>query len=298
MLLLLACTQDEPPFRPTRDTGQSVPTETISRQASITGLPDWQHPTPDAKTTSGFGFREVDDDVEFHLGIDLHAPIGTPIVAPADGTVWRIHPSESTSDPNTLYIRHEVDPVMVHGLEITEAFSMYSHIDTFEVQAEDQFVQAGQVIATVGESGQTVSPHLHFEVRLGTWCTLDYSTRNPDSGCAAAYDPSINPLHLISGRTEAGLELEVLSEGRYAVSTRPGDLDWNRLTTDAGTFDLDLRTGLDATDDDLLDDPDLGWVLVQPTGNDDDHARWELELEAEWLEVTDIDGEGVRLDVP
>ena len=286
--LLLACAAPS-----TVDSGRL--TEPVEREPSVQGLPDWLHPSPDAKTTSGFGLREVSDDIEFHLGIDLHAPIGTPIVAPADGEVWRIHPSESAGDPNTLYLRHEVDPVAFHGHEITEVFSMYSHVDTFEVDAEGDPVTAGQVIATVGESGQTVSPHLHFEVRLGTWCTLDYSTRNPDSSCAADYDPSINPLHVIPGRSASRLGLEEI-DGGFAVHTKPGDLDWNRLTAAAGTLDLDLRAGFDATDDDLLDEPDLGWVVIHPTGSDDDHARWELELDADWVEVTDIHGQGVRLE--
>lgn len=295
--LLLACAPlNEPPHRPSRDTGAHPPTEPIERVPSLSGLPAWQHPVPEASTTSGFGPRWVDDRSEFHLGIDLHAPMGTPVLAPADGTVWRIRPSSSASDPNTLYLRHEVEPVSFHGYEIIEVFSVYSHIDTFEVQAEDQFVQAGQLIATVGQSGQTASPHLHFEVRLGTWCTLEYSTENPDSSCAASYDPSINPLHVIPGRETQPLGLEHLGDSRYALTTRPGDLDWSRLTTDLGTLDLDLRLGWDATDEDRLDQQDLGWVFVQPTGSADNHARWELELDASWLEVTDIHGEGVRLE--
>ncbi|MBA4856681.1 peptidoglycan DD-metalloendopeptidase family protein [Nocardia farcinica] len=98
--------------------------------------------------TSGFGARW---GVQ-HLGIDVAAPIGTPIYAVADGTVIEAGPASGFG----MWVRllHDDGTVTVYG-----------HIDTATVSAGER-VLAGDQIATVGNRGFSTGPHVHFEVWL------------------------------------------------------------------------------------------------------------------------------------
>jgi len=86
-----------------------------------------------------------------HSGIDLAAPTGTPIYASAPGIVaWA---RSGRSYGNYAIIIHQ------------GGFStLYAHMNTLNVSA-DQFVSRGEVIGTVGSTGFSTGPHLHFEIR-------------------------------------------------------------------------------------------------------------------------------------
>ncbi|WP_410656921.1 M23 family metallopeptidase [Amycolatopsis sp. lyj-112] len=96
--------------------------------------------------TSGFGARWGTS----HLGIDLAAPIGTPIVAASDGTVIEAGPASGFG----LWVKVELSDGTVH---------VYGHMNSFSVR-EGQKVKCGEEIAEVGNRGQSTGPHLHFEV--------------------------------------------------------------------------------------------------------------------------------------
>ena len=85
-----------------------------------------------------------------HEGIDVAAPMGSPIVAPAAGTVKRV--ARETGYGLVL----EVD----HGNGIV---TKYAHCSRVVVSA-GQKVTRGQVIANVGMSGLSTAPHLHYEI--------------------------------------------------------------------------------------------------------------------------------------
>ncbi|MDV6245380.1 M23 family metallopeptidase (plasmid) [Rhodococcus opacus] len=85
-----------------------------------------------------------------HGGIDIAAPIGTPIQSAADGEVISAGPASGFG----LWVRVRHDD---------GAVSVYGHINEFIVNV-GQRVAAGQQIATVGNRGQSTGPHLHFEV--------------------------------------------------------------------------------------------------------------------------------------
>ena len=88
-----------------------------------------------------------------HYGIDLAAPLGTPIVAAADGVVLEAGPASGYG--NVIYI------------EDAEGFvHVYGHMRYLNVEA-GQVVRAGEQIAKVGNEGRSTGPHLHWEVRLG-----------------------------------------------------------------------------------------------------------------------------------
>ncbi|SNS29791.1 M23 family metallopeptidase [Rhodococcoides kyotonense] len=96
--------------------------------------------------TSSFGSRWG----AHHGGLDVAAPIGTPVLAAADGVVTAAGPASGFG----LWVK------VLHA-DGTE--TVYGHVDAYSV-AEGQQVTAGQQIATVGNRGQSTGPHLHFEV--------------------------------------------------------------------------------------------------------------------------------------
>ena len=113
-----------------------------------------KYPIPDGWFSSNFGFRidPFTGQQSMHEGIDFPAETGTAIVAAASGKVvaaeW--HPQYGKMV--------EID----HGNGLV---SRYAHAATLLVK-EGDLVLAGQRIATVGTSGRSTGPHLHFEVRL------------------------------------------------------------------------------------------------------------------------------------
>ena len=88
---------------------------------------------------------------EPHDGIDLAAPLGTPVATAAEGTVF--FAGEQPGYGHIVIVDHG------HGL-----VTLYAHNRDLRVKT-GQKVREGQVVATVGDSGRTSGPHLHFEVR-------------------------------------------------------------------------------------------------------------------------------------
>ncbi len=105
---------------------------------------------------SSFGQREDpvlgNGEGEFHTGIDISAPVGTPIRATADGTV-------RTAAWVNGYGR---EVVLDHGNNVA---TCYAHMSGFAVMA-GQTVVRGQIIGYVGATGRTTGPNLHYEVRI------------------------------------------------------------------------------------------------------------------------------------
>jgi lipoprotein NlpD len=89
---------------------------------------------------------------EPHDGIDLAAPAGTPVRTAGEGMVLFAGPQSGYG--LIVVVGHEKGLVTV-----------YAHSRDLRVRT-GQTVRLGQVIATVGESGKTSGPHLHFEVRV------------------------------------------------------------------------------------------------------------------------------------
>jgi murein DD-endopeptidase MepM/ murein hydrolase activator NlpD len=90
---------------------------------------------------------------QMHWGLDLAAPLGTPIVSAADGVVLRAGPASGFG--NALYIQDADGNVHIYG-----------HMRYYDVQAGD-VVHAGDQIAKVGNQGQSTGPHLHYEIHRG-----------------------------------------------------------------------------------------------------------------------------------
>jgi murein DD-endopeptidase MepM/ murein hydrolase activator NlpD len=105
----------------------------------------WPLPGP---VVSGFGPRGG----AWHGGIDVGAEHGTPIRAAAPGMV--VTSGWERGYGNVVKIWHHHDLMTV-----------YAHNRENRVRVGD-WVERGQVLATVGSTGRTTAPHLHFEVRL------------------------------------------------------------------------------------------------------------------------------------
>ncbi|MDR2009103.1 MAG: M23 family metallopeptidase [Bacteroidales bacterium] len=108
------------------------------------------------RLSSFFGYRQhpVLGIVQFHKGIDLTAPQGTPVYASGDGVIVGVEKSNSRSGyGNNIIIDHGVE-----GLS-----TRYAHLYTIEVK-KGQKVKRGERIGTVGNTGLSTAPHLHYEV--------------------------------------------------------------------------------------------------------------------------------------
>lgn len=104
--------------------------------------------------TSSFGFRMDPVDghgMQFHQGLDIAAPTGTPVRAAAPGKV--VAAGWAGRYGQAVLVDHG------DGLE-----TLYAHLSRALV-AMDQQVAGGAEIGLVGSTGRSTGPHLHFEVR-------------------------------------------------------------------------------------------------------------------------------------
>lgn len=108
----------------------------------------------DGVLTSPYGYRKgpLTRRRKFHSGIDIGAPRGTQVRASAAGVI-------ESAEWHSGYGRMVL---IDHGYGIR---TLYGHNTSLFVR-EGDWVEQGQVIATVGSTGQSTGPHLHFEVWL------------------------------------------------------------------------------------------------------------------------------------
>lgn len=104
--------------------------------------------------SSGYGTRKhpILNTQEFHTGIDIPAPKGTPAVAIDNGTI--IYSGVKGSYGNTIMIQHDDGKV-----------SLYAHNSQL-VASVGQRVEKGQVVSKIGSTGMSTGSHLHFEIRI------------------------------------------------------------------------------------------------------------------------------------
>ena len=105
-----------------------------------------------SRVSSPFGYRTLYGRKDFHTGTDFPAPVGTNIVAAEEGRVT--HAGWLGSYGQLV--------VISHGKGISTA---YAHCSSILVRV-GQVVNKGQVVAKVGNTGNSTGPHLHFEVRV------------------------------------------------------------------------------------------------------------------------------------
>lgn len=132
-----------------------IATVTSSARMAMLQLVPNGSPLEFDKRSSRYGPRihPIQGKRKHHNGVDLTAPKGTAIFAPADGVVEVVRRSNSGYG-NLLKIRH------AFGFA-----TLYAHLDDFNV-ASGTFVHKGQQIATAGNTGSSTAPHLHYEIHF------------------------------------------------------------------------------------------------------------------------------------
>lgn len=291
------------------------------------------HTFDDITSTFGPRIRASTDAYDWHRGIDITGNIGDDIIAPLDGTFWRR--TTYSSGGETVILRHAFpEPVTLNGYDFDYFYTLYLHLyddgiggntnstDDIITNWIEQVtvVTARQVIASLGDSGDTVSPHLHFEIRAGTRLSHEYQLENSDTNGGTTFnyefDPHIHPMLLFEpyelstvgtnsytnfsllGSTvmaDSNILLRILSStddmplmNRFEVS----------LTTTDGSFvashtlDFNLRSGFDTTSNAALDEVDFSQPYIEPLpfGYSPTNYETGLVIPSDWLGTNGIYG--------
>ena len=128
----------------------------VSEVTIAVGIPSL-FPLPEKyrdKVTWGFDVKAINPITKkemTHRGVDISAPTGTSVFAASGGIVKTAELLEGWG--NLIVIEHS-DGFTTH----------YAHLEGFRVEAGDK-VSKGETVATVGNTGRSTGPHLHFEVR-------------------------------------------------------------------------------------------------------------------------------------
>ena len=118
-------------------------------------------PVAGARQTAAFADRreylyaDGGSSLSLHNGVDLAAPVGTPVLACGSGRV--VLAGERLMSGKTVVLEH-----------LPGVFSLYFHLSELAV-TEGQEVQAGERLGAVGMTGLATGPHLHWELRVNAW---------------------------------------------------------------------------------------------------------------------------------
>ncbi|MBK3494866.1 peptidoglycan DD-metalloendopeptidase family protein [Viridibacillus sp. YIM B01967] len=147
-------------------------TTNVSNSEESSNVPNvssgtWTRPT-NGTLTSGFGWRNIGAGPEFHYGVDLANAQGTPIVAAADGIIFRASPLSTYG--NVIMITHSIE-----GNTFT---TVYAHLSGYNASV-GQSVSKGEVIGYMGQTGRAYGSHLHFEIHTTAWQGQRVGAVNP-----------------------------------------------------------------------------------------------------------------------
>lgn len=146
-------------------TGCLASSETADGSRSITVLNDriyWPLAEGTFEVTSGFAMRvsPISGQLLMHEGVDMSAPMDTPIYAVADGEVTEV--GENSRSGAYVQMKHQKSD----GTVFYTAY-LHQYMDKILVKVGDR-VSAGTHIGAVGSNGWSTGPHLHFEVHNET----------------------------------------------------------------------------------------------------------------------------------
>jgi murein DD-endopeptidase MepM/ murein hydrolase activator NlpD len=146
--------------------------------------------TTKQRLSSNYGFRAspFDAHTQFHGGIDIASPIGTPVLASANGTVSNVGIEGGYG--RTITVLHP------DGSE-----SRYSHLNTENVKT-GQIVAAGQTIGTVGASGHATGPHLDYRLTKDGVSIDPLTVLNGQTGAPAVAQNNLGKPTVTAARSE------------------------------------------------------------------------------------------------
>lgn len=133
-------------------------TSRFNRDATFWGG-SFSPPVESTRRTSRFGDRrrfiyaDGEEARSIHNGVDLAAPRGTPVYAPGSGRV--VFAEERIVTGNSVVIEH-----------FPGVYGLFYHLDSIDV-SEGELLEPGTRIGTVGSTGVSTGPHLHWELRVG-----------------------------------------------------------------------------------------------------------------------------------
>lgn len=261
---------------------------------------------PWTKVNSPFGPRlkaSENNRYDFHRGIDILGTTVDPILAMADGIVFRTYEDGDDSSPypdsgNVVILKHTLtEPYHFHHQEIFTYYTLYLHLDRFTNNlTEDATIHVGDTIGYIGSSGITYTEHLHFEVRLGTTCSLEADCNT------TGFDPHVNPMTFLEypemnrayvRLRKAGTQLRV----RVKV---PGDeLDMNTIkivglnhhneVVKRKVINFNTRRGVDASSTTTIDTPTYHRVTITPKSFSRDAEYKTIEFTVNRFFNTDIE---------
>ena len=122
-------------------------------------------PIKNGKITTPFGKLGKHWSTGKHTGVDFAVPVGTPVLAVADGTI-------TNANWGKAYGKQVIQ-------KVEQGYVIYAHLNAVRVKP-GQFVKAGQIIGESGNSGNSTGPHLHLEMRVAPFM-YDNKTLDPES---------------------------------------------------------------------------------------------------------------------
>jgi murein DD-endopeptidase MepM/ murein hydrolase activator NlpD len=164
----------------------AAPAATTAPKAAVhpviksVGSTTFNSPLPGSRLTQPFGPTDVTLEppatvngvayAHYHNGIDLAAPLGTPVLAAADGVV-------------TFAGKESDGAIIVKISHNDDEYTLYGHLDPSLSVKVGQHVTIGQTIGKVGMTGVTTGPHLHF----GVYSNFNKTWVDPSSSIAAGH---------------------------------------------------------------------------------------------------------------
>lgn len=272
---------------------------------------------------SAFGPRQQSSTGEYdwHRGFDVDGEdMVDSVVAALDGYFYDYR--STSRGGNIVIIEHRfadftADTVTFHGTTVTKFYTWHLHLwddetanngqstdDLISGYTEGDAISRGTPIGILSNSGSSggspYAPHLHYELRIGTNSSLEFQLNNDTTQWG--FDPHVNPMLLFDpGSTAQSLSHTAGTLGHDDLTFTYGVSDdytiFNHLSVlirDGGDLseiaahelDLNLRTGFDATDVDLLDAQNLMLPYIEPLESPFDITVWETEfiVPDAWLE--------------
>ena len=258
---------------------------------------------------SAFGVRIQNSTgkYDWHRGIDIDAALNTDVKAAETGELWKVYQYPNSTYPdggNVVILRHKFgSPVVYNGKTLTYYYTLYMHLNSINQTLINAFksgvllnVKAGDLLGKVGHTGEpNIADHLHFELRVGTYCTLEFQVANSNSSCSKGYmyDPAMNPLLLFAPpapTTTAVLSTKPTSlvDGKVHISMSDAQTLLNRVefsitnasnvVVKSSVLDFDERTGFNATSTSTLDTPDKTKPYFSPLIFNDASLSYQMDV--------------------
>lgn len=257
---------------------------------------------------------------DFHRGLDISSPTGTPVTASLSGTFLRYDTTSFTDGGNTIILQHSIPPTIFHDRLVSSASTLYMHLSSSSsATKQGDCVEKGDVIGYVGHSGKGArDPHLHFELRVGCLTSLERQLNLKQS--TFLYDPHVHPLVLFPSAAPAATltvaRCLTQTEDAVVIVTTPGHfpavVSYTLYVSGVPNFVLDVvhRTGFDASSTQAIDTQNKTVPYIQPLRFDKRSSLWRVEYRVPVncvphvhpqphvvLSVADVFGRSVQADL-